>query len=91
MQIHQKQEGDLSLVPPQAVENFCLITILTAKTKKNLNKPSQTIANSANKNTNHARFYQIPEEEKFSWFHGNQILLFDSLATKRNKNLEKCS
>lgn len=43
MQIHQKQEGDLSLVPPQAVENFCLITILAAKTKKNLNKPSQIV------------------------------------------------
>lgn len=67
MQVHQKQEGNLSLVPQQASRKFLFDhDSLAAKTKKNFNKPSQTIANSANKNTNHVRFYQTPEEGKFS-------------------------
>lgn len=59
MQVHQTQEGNLSLlVPSRPVENDSL----TAKTNKNQQQISSIVTN---KNTSHARFYQIPEEEKF--------------------------
>lgn len=59
MQVHQTQEGNLSLlVPSRPVENDSL----TAKTNKNQQQISTIVSN---KNTSHARFYQIPEEEKF--------------------------
>lgn len=77
MQVHQTQEGNLSLlVPNRPVENSCSWShdSLTAKTNKNQQEISTIAKHGASKNTNHhARFYQIPEEEKFhlsgsSWF-----------------------